>query len=317
MALEVPESEEIDLVRSVFEHRLRQTDLDRILAALSRTDRVELLAKMGDLLKRMSALVEVSSKLNDTLALDVLLPRLIEIVTDTLGAERSTLFLYDTETDELYSRVAQGSGMGEIRIPAGAGIAGSVFRAGRGELIHDAYLDPRFNPEVDRRTGFRTRNIMCTPVWHKGRSIGVTQVLNKKEGAFDDEDMRLLVALTSQAAAALENAQLYERVEKARREEAQLLEVTSAIASELQIETLLGKVISATTYMLEADRSTLFMHDADTGQLWSRIAEGLSVKEIRFPATAGSARMEAMAEPPFRFRSGPQPQRITAGDASA
>ena len=281
--------EDIDLVTSVFEHRLRQSDLDRILAALSRTDRNELLVKMGDLLRRMSALVEVSSKLNDTLALDVLLPRLIEIVTESLGAERSTLFLHDVETDELYSRVAQGARMGEIRIPADAGIAGSVFRAGRGEIIADAYEDPRFNAEVDRRTGFRTRNILCTPVWHKGRSIGVTQVLNKRDGAFDDEDMRLLVALTSQAAAALENAQLYERVEKARREEAQLLEVTRVIASELQIETLLGKVISATTDMLEADRSTLFMHDQDTGELWSRIAEGLSVKEIRFPATAGIA----------------------------
>ncbi len=282
-------SDDIDLVKSVFEHRLKQADLDRILAALSRTDRDELLVKMGDLLRRMSALVEVSSKLNDTLALDVLLPRLIEIVTDTLNAERSTLFLHDAETDELFSRVAQGESIGEIRIPAGAGIAGSVFRAGKGEIIADAYADPRFNQEVDRRTGYRTRNILCTPVWHKGRSIGVTQVLNKRDGAFDGEDMRLLVALTSQAAAALENAHLYERVEKARREEAQLLEVTSAIASELQIETLLGKVISATTDMLEADRSTLFMHDSEHDQLWSRIAEGIAVKEIRFPATAGIA----------------------------
>ena len=281
--------DDIDLVKSVFEHRLRQVDLDRILTALSHTDRNELLVKMGDLLRRMSALVEVSSKLNDTLALDVLLPRLIDIITDTLGAERSTLFLHDIDTDELYSRVAQGESIGEIRVPAGGGIAGSVFRGGEGEIIADAYADPRFNQEVDRRTGFRTRNILCTPVWHKGRSIGVTQVLNKRESCFDDEDMRLLVALTSQAAAALENAQLYERVEKARREEQQLLEVTSAIASELQIETLLGKVISATTDMLEADRSTLFMHDAEHDQLWSRIAEGLTVKEIRFPANAGIA----------------------------
>ncbi|MCP5151504.1 MAG: GAF domain-containing protein [Ectothiorhodospiraceae bacterium] len=281
--------DELDLVRTVLEHRLRQADLERILHALSERDRSELLHKVGDLLRHISALVEVSSKMSDTLSLDILLPRLMTIVTETLGADRSTLFLYDEETDELFSRVAQGEQVGEIRIPAGAGIAGSVFSTGEGCIIADAYADPRFNPEVDRRTGYRTRNILCLPVRYKGRAIGVTQVLNKHDGAFDGEDLRLLEALTAQAASALENAQLYERVEKARREEAQLLEVTSAIASELQLDTLLERVISATTEMLEADRSTLFMHDPKTGELWSRVAEGIGYKEIRFPADAGIA----------------------------
>ena len=279
----------IDLVKTVFEHRLRQADLDRILTVLSESDRDELLFKVGDLVRHVSALMDVSSKVSDTLSLDVLLPRLMTIITDALAADRSTLFLHDRDTDELFSRVAQGDAIGEIRFPAQAGIAGSVFMAGDGIVIPDAYADSRFNPEIDRKTGYRTRNILCMPIRYKGNAIGVTQVLNKHDGDFGDEDMQLLEALTAQAASALENAHLYERVEKARREEAQLLEVTSAIASELKIDTLLAKVISATTEMLEADRSTLFMYDDETDQLWSRIAEGLEVKEIRFPSAAGIA----------------------------
>ena len=81
-------AEEVDIVKSVFDHRLRQADLERILAALSATARDELLTKIGDLLRRISALVDVSNKVSDTLALDVLLPRLMEIVTDALIAAR-------------------------------------------------------------------------------------------------------------------------------------------------------------------------------------------------------------------------------------
>ncbi|MDZ7750241.1 MAG: GAF domain-containing protein [Gammaproteobacteria bacterium] len=281
--------QDIDLIQSVFQHRLRQTDLDRILTALSATERDELVSKIGDLLRHISALVDVSNKISDTLALDVLLPRLMEIITESLGADRSTLFLHDPDSDELFSHVAQGDAVGEIRIPAGAGIAGSVFRSGKAVIIHDAYEDDRFNPEVDRKTGYRTRNILCNPIHNKGKAIGVTQVLNKDAGDFDGEDLRLLEALTSQAASALENARLYEKVERARQEEAQLLEVTNAIASELQLDTLLAKIIQATTHMLGADRSTLFMYDPRSHELWSRVAEGMDTREIRFPAAAGIA----------------------------
>ena len=95
---------EIDLINSVLEHRLRQVDLDRILAVLSETDRAELLSKVGDLLARISALLEVSNRMQGTLSLDALLPRLMEIVTEAMNADRSSLFLVDPETNELFSR---------------------------------------------------------------------------------------------------------------------------------------------------------------------------------------------------------------------
>ena len=214
----------------------------------------------------------------------------MEIVTESLNADRSTLFLYDPETNDLFSRVALGESMSEIRFPSHLGIAGSVYTSGESVIIPDAYADSRFNPDIDKKTGYRTRNILCIPVLNKQhKAIGVTQVLNKESGDFDQEDMTLLAALTSQAASALENARLFETVERQRREEAQLLEITSAISSDLKLDTLLAKVIDVATDMLEAERSTLFMYDKKTDELWSRIAQGLELKEIRFPSTAGIA----------------------------
>jgi len=283
-------ADDLDIIHTIFEHRLQQADLDRILNALSLTDRNELINKVGDLLNRISALVEVSNSVSSTLSLDIILPRLMEVVTEALNADRSTVFLYDAEAKELFSRFAQGDSVGEIRFPSESGIAGSVFQSGTPLIIPDAYADARFNPEVDRKTGYRTRNILCAPLKNKEQKIiGATQVLNKLSGDFGREDLTLLEALTLQAAAALENAQLFEQVERARHEESKLLEITSAISSELQLEALLVKIVHVTTEMLDADRSTLFLFDAKTNELWSLVAEGLDTKEIRFPAGAGIA----------------------------
>ena len=278
-----------NLFEAIVEHRLGQHDLERLLRALSETDRAEFTEKVGGLIKRIGAFVEVSQELTGSPSLDELLPRLMSIVTESLFAERSSLFLYDRETDELFTRVAQGDEVGEIRIPAGAGIAGSVFRSETAVIIDDAYADARFNPAADKATGFRTRNILCAPVHGREGCIGVVQALNKRADRFDAADLRMLEAMATQAASALEYAHLLEVVEQTRREEAQLLDVVNAISSELQLDALLARIVSVATEILHADRGSLFIYDAQHGQLWSRVAEGMATKEIRFPASAGIA----------------------------
>ncbi len=280
---------DLEIVQKVFAHRLQQGDLDHILRLLTADDRDELLTKVGTLLGRVSALVEVSHRVHDTLSLEVLLPRLMAIVTEALDADRSSLFLYDERTDELYSRVAQGADSNELRFPAGSGIAGAVFRGNRATIIADAYADRRFNRDIDQRTGYRTRNIICAPICQNGVPIGVTQVLNKRTGGFSEDDLILLQALGSQAASALANAQLYERAEEARLEQSRLIELTKDISTELQLDTLLEKIVLVATDILHADRSTLFLYDERTHELWSRIAQGLGKTEIRFPANLGIA----------------------------
>ena len=283
-------SHDLDLVDQVVGHRLQQTDLKRILGQLSASDQERFTEKLADILRKTSALLEVSRRVSDSLSLDVLLPRMVELISEFLESERCTIFLLDRVTMELYSRVAQGAGIGEIRFAAHLGIAGAVFSSTEAVLVPDAYADPRFNQEIDRKTGYRTRNILCAPIrTASGAVIGCAQVLNKREGDFTQGDLRLLESITQQAASAFVNAQLHEEIERARHEETQLLAVTTAISRELHLQPLLQKIMETVTVILEADRSTLFMYDPKTKDLWSKVAQGEGLSEIRFPSHLGIA----------------------------
>ena len=279
-----------DIVNRILERRLQQEDIKTILDGLSEADREEFLLKISDVLAKLTALLEVSKKISDTIQLNELLGRMIEITTEAINADRGTLFLNDKESNELFSRILQGEEVNEIRFPNSAGIAGAVFTSGEPIIINDAYSDSRFNPEVDKKTGYKTNNILCAPIkTRNNETIGVIQLLNKKNADFHEEDLTLLEAITSQASAALQNAQLFDEVQKAKEEESQLLEITSAISSELQLQPLLAKIIETTTDMLDADRATLFIYDEKTDELWSQVALGMETKEIRFPSHLGIA----------------------------
>jgi adenylate cyclase len=260
-----------------------------ILAALLGSESVPA-AAAGDAIRRLSVLVEVADTVTQRLSLDHQLPRLIDRIVEALDAERATLFLHDADAGELFSRVAGGEGVSEIRIPQSVGIAGSVFGSGVAEIIDDVYRDARFTPEIDRQTGYRTRDILCVPLRNRAAQvIGVTQVLNKRSGSFTTADMAFLEAISRHAASALEQAQMVERLEQARREELELLAITEAISTELHLDTLLVRIVAAATQLLDAERSTLFIYDPSTVELWSRVAEGTEHGQIRIPANAGIA----------------------------
>jgi adenylate cyclase len=158
-------------------------------------------------------ILQLSHDLAGELNLDKLLSRLVHATSELLNADRCTLFLYDKKTKELFSRVAEGLEIKEIRIPADRGIAGAVFMSRQTENIVDPYHDPRFNKDVDRRTGYHTESILAMPIMTKtGDCIGVTQALNKKGGRFTAKDESRLGAFTAQIAIALENAKLFEDV---------------------------------------------------------------------------------------------------------
>ncbi len=241
-------------------------------------------------LQQAEMLLAVSRKVAAIESLDEILKTLVEMTTYELGAERGSLFLNDAATGELYSRVAQGNFSREIRILNTTGVAGAIFTNGKGEIIDDAYGDSRFNRTIDEQTGFKTRNILCAPVRTvKNEVIGVIQVLNKKDDKFTHEDLKLLEAMTTQASVALQSTQFVERMRKTREKELEFLDVVADVTSELELGTLLKKVMAEATRMLGADRSTLFMNDEKTNELFSRVAMGDGIGEIRLPNTAGIA----------------------------
>lgn len=235
-------------------------------------------------------LLSISQKMSGMDTLDEVLNGLVEVTTKELNAERGTLFLNDPETNELYSRVAQGNFHREIRLLNNSGIAGHVFTAGEGLIIDDAYADARFNRTIDEQTGFVTRSILCVPIkTSKGEIIGVAQVLNKQKGAFSKSDMKLLVAMTTQGTLALQSAQFIERMKAIRKQELEFLDIVSEVTSDIKIGSLLQKVMGEATRMLNAERSTLFLNDEKTGQLWSEVGQGLEAMQIRLPNHVGIA----------------------------
>ena len=162
------------------------------------------------------ALVKIGQAVAAEKDINVLIRTIAEETKIALNADRCTVFLYDHESDELYSKVATGlDDFAELRIPVDKGLAGHVVKTGETINIKDAYKDKRFNPEVDKQTGYHTKSILCMPIKNFNQEIiGVFQVLNKFDEAFTIDDEDLLVAIASSAGISLENAQLFERQRK-------------------------------------------------------------------------------------------------------
>lgn len=157
----------------------------------------------------LDTLLDVTRRLMTVTDLDALLRLIAEATVTMVGSERATIYIVDRARQELWSRVATGTGVGELRFPIGVGIAGTVAQTGETINIPDAYADPRFNDESDQRSGFRTRNLLTLAMTdHDGAVIGVFQAINKTDGDFTTEDETTLRALASSAAVAVENAQL-------------------------------------------------------------------------------------------------------------
>jgi phosphoserine phosphatase RsbU/P len=178
---------------------------------------------------RLLEIVKIRKLLNSTLRLEKILQIILETATKNLKADGGTVYLIDQKKKELWSKVFQGDLKVEIRLPIGKGIAGHVAKTGKTIILKDAYKDPRFNPEVDKKSGYRTKTMLCTPMKdRKGKKIGVIQIVNKLNGYFSNDDVKFLDLLSLDACLAIENSRLFkEALEKERIEKE--LEVAASI----------------------------------------------------------------------------------------
>ncbi len=164
---------------------------------------------------RYKRLLEVTCRLNQEHDVDTLLLLLAEAASDLTNADRASIFLVETSNDQLEARVALKTDH-PLRVRLGEGIVGHVCQAGKPIVLENAYDDSRFNPAVDRLTGYRTASMACVPIRHLYRTpIGAFQVLNKREGYFDAADVEILLALGANAAVALDGAQAWVERERA------------------------------------------------------------------------------------------------------
>jgi K+-sensing histidine kinase KdpD len=189
--------------------RIRKAD-DNIVQRLEEQRRANELR-----FNQLHELIEASKIINSTLDLEKLLGLILDAAAKSTDADRGTLYLVDEMTKELWSKVLQGTDMVEIRLPIGKGLAGYVAEKGETINIPDTYADPRFNPDIDKRSGYHTRNMLCMPLKNKdGKIIGVFQLLNKKQGSFDNEDIAFIDAFSAHASVAIENARMAQEMVK-------------------------------------------------------------------------------------------------------
>ncbi len=171
------------------------------------------------------SLVKIGRSITAVTDIDVLLKVIAEETKIAIQADRCTVFMLDKEKNELWSKVALGMDSQEIRFPADKGLAGYVVKTGEPLNIPDAYNDPRFNSDIDKETGYRTKTILCMPIKNNNQEIiGAFQVLNKLSGVFTKGDEDLLVAIGGSASIALENAQLFEQQKELYKEQKILFE---------------------------------------------------------------------------------------------
>ncbi len=232
-------------------------------------------------------------------ALETMLEQVLEAFTLKIGqilqADRTTIFLVDEEKEQLWSKIAQGEKDKslEIRVPLNTGIAGHVAMTGDCLNIPDAYSHPLFNRDVDQQTGYRTRNILCMPIFSmKNRVVAVVQLLNKLTGMpFNQEDEEQFRQFAESIGIILESCNSFYVAARNQRGVAALLKATSCLGQSLDLEKTLRAVMDEARDLMQADRSTLFLLDRDNGQLWSKVAkaDGKTMMEIRIPADRGIA----------------------------
>jgi sigma-B regulation protein RsbU (phosphoserine phosphatase) len=168
-----------------------------------------------DEVQALRRIIEITGLLNSTLNLDELLQLIMNSAADLLNAETSSLLLHDEDAGDLIIHVATGESGEQVaqqRVPAGQGIAGWVMEKGEPVVVENPKEDPRFFAGMDEATGFETRNILALPLNVRDRTVGVVEVINKREGGFSETDRELAGALANQAAIAIDNAQLYAKL---------------------------------------------------------------------------------------------------------
>ncbi|MCS6939831.1 MAG: GAF domain-containing sensor histidine kinase [Roseiflexaceae bacterium] len=200
-------------------------------------DKLARLRRAEQDLRELHLLYQVGQALASNLDLSSLLNDIRNLTPQAMGAERCSIMLLDEQTRELVLELPdpQTSEQREFRIPLDRGIAGWVATNGIGQIVNDVEHDPRWFDGIARDVDFETRQILCAPMRIGDRVVGVMQVLNKRDGTpFDDQDLRLLTTLATQAAIAVENARLVRRLKEERdRLLAKEAEVRASIARDL------------------------------------------------------------------------------------
>lgn len=162
--------------------------------------------------RELEAARRISEALFQHLHTDDLVAQALHTTLDVINAESGSILLADAETKRLVFRHSIGPNPPQVgtEIPWSEGIAGAAFQSGKPIVVRDAKTDPRHFAGIDDVTGHVTRDMIALPLkrW-EGEPIGVLEVLNKREGVLDEDDLAILTIISSLAASSIEQARLH------------------------------------------------------------------------------------------------------------
>eukprot|EP00300_Choanocystis_sp_HF-7_P041860 c8638_g1_i1.p1 GENE.c8638_g1_i1~~c8638_g1_i1.p1 ORF type:complete len:916 (+),score=170.36 c8638_g1_i1:115-2748(+) len=237
-------------------------------------------------LSQTQALLHCAALVTSSLEQSELLRKILEAAKQLIPVKRTSLFLLDNNSGELYSVVAEGTTM-PLRFASSSGIAGSVMTTCRSVHVANASSHPQFHRAVASRAGYVPRDLLVTPILVNKIPIGVIELLDStRDGGFTLADVALLEVFASYCSIALANTRRYEESVRAI-ERAFLFEFARLISGPSALSSVLESLMMMARQLASADRASVFLVDAPAHELYTFAADGAS--EIRLRIGSGIA----------------------------
>ncbi|MEW6136834.1 MAG: GAF domain-containing sensor histidine kinase [Thermodesulfobacteriota bacterium] len=227
----------------------------------------------------LSILCNISQALASTMDLDEMLMIVIDEVNKALLVEGAGVLLYDETRGDLYWRQIRDARKilapqsEALRLPLDGSIAGWVFRHNKPARVNDTSKDPRYYPEMTKKSGFQIRKVLQVPLNTREKTIGVLMAMNKIGGDFTESDEKLLSSMAGSIALALENATMYQKVKKSRDDLEMLYRSSMALATTMDLDHLLEVLMNELRTALDTEVAGVLLYDERKGDLYWREAQ--------------------------------------------
>jgi sigma-B regulation protein RsbU (phosphoserine phosphatase) len=234
-------------------------------------------------MKKSELLIRAAKILNSSLELDTLLRNMLNITSEYVQAEASSIILLDSKNQRLEFYISLGEKASKLEktyLELGKGLAGWVVETGQAVVVNDASTDKRFYPIIDETSDFKTRNLLCVPLKRTGTVLGVVEALNKTGGQdFTPEDTEVMTALADQMAIALENANLIAKAKRESLEKTTLFEVGKKLSTYLDMDEILEQILDLLNRVVSYDAVGVYLIDKESQEIENVITRGLDPEE--------------------------------------
>jgi putative nucleotidyltransferase with HDIG domain len=247
---------------------------------------------------RFEALQKITQLINLASNLEQVLDEVMKLTIELVNAQAGVIILIDQTTGELSSHITIGGRPGEELVEKpkwklDKGVMGAILKVGEPAIISDASQYPIFRDEISKVVGCTVINAVCVPLKRKDRTLGVLEIFNKKPSAeeskesdkdvapFTEEDQKFIVSLSNEIVIVIENAMLFNEIERKVVELDNLLKATEAIASTLQLDPLLDMIMELGMNIMDAEGCSVLLIDEKEKKLQFVAASGAKKEEIK------------------------------------